>query len=72
MARGNKNDTSEITALAEALGRELVVEDFGFYLTGPGAADDTELGRTVESAKVVLARMLEKKRRSEAVRAKSR
>lgn len=61
-------ELEEIEALANELGRELAVEDFGIYLTGPGAADDTELGKTPADAKARLTRMLDRARRAESLR----
>lgn len=61
-------ELDEIAAMANELGRELAVEDFGIYLTGPGVADDTELGKTPTDAKTRLTRMLDRARRAESLR----
>lgn len=61
-------ELEEIAAMANGLGRELAVEDFGIYLTGPGVADDTELGKKPADAKARLTRMLDRARRAESLR----
>jgi len=60
--------TRDLGALAKRLGGSVEVEDFGYYLTTPGVADDIELGRTAKGAKATLARMLDRAIRAEALR----
>ena len=61
-------EVEEIEAMANELGRELAVEDFEIYLTGPGVFDDTELGKTPADARARLTRMLDRARRAESLR----
>ena len=66
------DELSGMKALAEGLDRELEVEDFGIYLTGPGVFDDVQLGRKPADAEATLVRMLERSLRGERSRSKSR
>ena len=70
-SRAGDTELRVIEAMAIELGRELAVEEFGIYLIGPGAADDTDLGRTPAEAKVRLTRMLDRARRADNLRTKA-
>ena len=60
--------TRDLDALAKRLGGSVEAEDFGYYFTTPGVADDIELGRTAKGAKATLTRMLDRARRAETLR----
>lgn len=70
-SRAGDTELKEIKTLANELGRELAVEEFGIYLTGPGVADDTDLGRTPAEANVRLTRMLDRARHADSLRTKA-
>lgn len=61
-------ELKELKELADQLSRSLVVEEFGYYLTG-GAADDRDIGRTAMDAKATLERMVARKSKADALRA---
>ncbi|MEM8691864.1 MAG: hypothetical protein AAF801_17905 [Pseudomonadota bacterium] len=60
---------AKLHSQAQMLGRKLVAEDHGYYLVGPGCADDTRLGTTISEAERVSKRMIARHRKAEALRA---